>query len=452
MSILDKVKTMVLVMFENRSFDHMLGHISLDDPASLVDGLKHPLSQYENLYQGDVYNPFPIRVDTALAGDLPHEYDYVKTQLAKDQVNGNYGMSGFVEAYAKATSTNPNPDCDPMGYFTADQVPITSFLAKSFCTCNRWFSALPTSTQPNRTMALCGETAIFNTASRLIPIEDNLFDWMDRAKVKWRVYHDGLSFFVLYKKLWKNILFRDFRPYRQLADDMLHEPVNEHPQVIIIEPTYQDSPHIGSNRPNDNHAPLAIGWGEDFLRRTYEAITANEEKFGSTVMIVYYDEHGGFYDHVPPPPVTYTTKQTKHDFQSTGPRIPGIIISPYVKANSVCDAFFDHTSVLQMLAEKFTPGKPYSSPVEARSKQKHGIESLSKALDNPDAWKPPLVPPGKINVHTALGETVAAYPAQPIAQSFENAANQMMAAYPEETRKHYPELTQWKIAVNNRRS
>lgn len=444
--ILQKVQTVVLVMFENRSFDHMLGHLSYENINPQIDGLRQPLKQYENFYKGDSYTPYNIPGNTFLPFDLPHEYDDIATQLARSNVTKKYTMTGFVESYAKATSVNPNPQTEPMGYFTSAQVPITSFLARTFCTCDRWFSPLPSSTQPNKTMAFCGESAIFRTHAQLIPAANNIFDWLTGAGVRWRVYHDGLSFFVLYPRLWRYLLSANFRDYEYMYRDMQSEPADSAPQVIIVEPSYGDAPHIGPDHPNDNHAPLAIGWGEDFLRRTYEAVTANPARWGNTVMIAYYDEHGGFYDHVPPPPIGYkTTGQDVHQFDSLGPRIPGIIISPFVKRGSICHTVLDHTSVLQFLAEKFTPGRPYSPAVDVRKKQ--GIASISVALNNETPWTPPPAPSQPINVASALGENISTQPTSTMGQSFEVAAQELIAKEPGGVAVKYPELFQWRDAV-----
>ena len=224
------------------------------------------------------------------------------------------------------------------------------------------------------------------------------------------------------------------------------------PQVIIVEPSYQDSPHIGPDHPNDNHAPLSIGWGEDFLRRTYQAVTANPAKYGNTVMVVYYDEHGGFYDHVTPPLIPYTTTGDEpHAFQSLGVRIPGIIVSPFVKPNSISNNLFDHTSVLQLLAEKFTPGTPYSESVAKRSNNGKDIESLSATLTNSVPWNPPPSPIHSIPVQASLGDNIAVAPAQAMGQSFELAAMQLLQNEPQKTGDKYPELLQWRDAVKEAR-
>ncbi len=445
----EKIKTVILLMFENRSFDHLLGHLSYQGLNKDVDGIKSPLKQYENLYKGDAYNPYKMK-DGMLPFDLPHEYDYVGTQLAWSNVRKEYSMSGFVEAYIKATGAKPNPKSEPMGFFTTDQAPISSFLAQNFCVCDRWFASLPTSTQPNRTIAFTGSSNIFTTETGLISIDDSIFDWFERNSINWRVYHDGFSFFTIYPHLWDFVFSKKFKDYENFHYDIVNESVSSSPQVIIIEPTYQDAPHIGSDRPNDNHAPLAIGWGEEFLRRTYESATANPEKWKDTVMILFYDEHGGFWDHVPPPHIGYTINgNPSHKFDSAGPRIPGIIISPYVEKNSVNHLQFDHTSVLQFLAELLTPGKPYSKEVEARK----GFESISKTLNLQTSRNDiPSVPSNPIPVKTTLGASIEKAPTNGLAQSFEAAANNLLENKQEEVAQKYPELLQWKNATKNARN
>jgi phospholipase C len=449
--LLSQINTIVLLMFENRSFDHMLGHLSFENKQPKAEGLKEPLTQYVNVYEGDEYIPYPITNDTTLPFDLPHEFDEVDIQLKKG-ANGKFTMAGFVEAYAKSTNVPPNRQTEPMSFFPSALVPMTSFLASNFCVCNRWFTSLPTSTQPNRTMAFTGESAIYQTKFQAIPATNNIFQWMDQNSVRWRVYHDGLSFFALYPSLWPYVLGNQFRDYEFFFRDMATESDDTAPQVIIVEPSYQSAPHIGSDRPNDNHAPLAIGWGEEFLRRTYQAVIANQKRWKNTLMVVYYDEHGGFYDHVPPPAVPYTTVGGEHSFASLGPRVPAILVSPLVEKKSVSNALFDHTSVLQLLAERFTPGQPYSNSVDQRKKGNPGIQSLSVALTNEKRWKAPDAPSQPIEVHSALGRSIQTTPDNEMTRCFEEAAMQMLQQKPAETLEKYPELLQWKMATEKARS
>jgi phospholipase C len=449
---LSNIKTVILLMFENRSFDHMLGHLSYEGLIPDADGLNAPLGDYQDIYQGDAFNPFEITGDTQLDHDVPHEYNYVATQLARSSVSGQFTMAGFVEAYAAFNSLTPNPQPDPMGFFPSAQVPVTSFLARNFCPCDRWFCSLPTSTQPNRTMAFCGQSGIFHTGMQVIPATNNIFDWMDTAGISWRVYHDGFSFFALYPSLWGRVLGDNFTSYENLFRDM--QAGTNLPQVIIVEPSYQDAPHIGPDHPNDNHAPLAIGWGEDFLRRTYQALTANAPLWQQSMMVVYYDEHGGFFDHVPPPPFDNSANAVPpapYAFDSLGPRIPGILVSPWVDPGVVSHQLFDHTSVLQFLAELFTPGTPYSAAVAERAAQ--GINSISSMLTDTPANVPAPAPPADpIFVQSALGDNIATPPSSPMGQAFEESAMEMIAQHPDAVAQQYPDLLQWQSAVNQART
>jgi phospholipase C len=449
-NMLDKVKTIVLLMFENRSFDHMLGHLSRQQINPDVRGLKDPLTDFNNLYKGGNFPAYPIREDVEMNADLPHSREGVGIQLKKHPLTGNLTMGGFVEAYANATQTDPNKECEPMGFFESPLVPATSFLARTFCTCDNWFCPLPTGTQPNRNMAFSGESAISENGLFLKIGNNNIFDWLNRAggrkRVRWRVYHSGMSFFTLYPSLLDHVFGSKFRRYDQLASDILSEPEETSPEVIIVEPVYQDAPHITPTRANDNHPPLAIGWGEEFLRRTYEAISCNPKKWESTVFMVYYDEHGGFYDHVSPPKIGFRTGD-EHQFETTGPRIPAIIASPLVKPGSVCHQLFDHTSILQLLAEKFTPGRDYSDRVKER--RLAGVKSISEALDNDAIWPAPPPPAGKITVPATLGSNILEGPQTEVAESFEATARDILANRPAQTAKKFPELVHWKIATEN---
>lgn len=447
--ILDNINSIVLVMMENRSFDHLLGHLTIDNPALDINGLRVPFDQYNNKYKGTFFPIYSRDNDAELTADVPHEYDFVKTQLNLNQVNGNFGMSGFVQAYVDATKIPPNPQCEPMGYFPAPYLPMTDFLATNFCPCDNWFCPIPTSTQPNRTMAFSGDTPIFKTSLQLIDIGDNnIFDWLDKHnRVRWRVYHEGFSFFALYPKLWPRLLDPNgnFRRYEFLYADMMNEPIDQAPQVTIIEPVYEDAPHLGK-QPDDNHAPLAVGWGEDFLRRTYQAITANPRKWRNTLMILYYDEHGGFYDHVPPPAVPYTTIGGGAHFESAGPRIPAILISPYVQAGQASHLVFDHTSVLQLLTEKFgQPGESWSPTVAARKLA--GINSIQAALTTPSSFDPPTEPSIPIPATASQGTQLSSLPKSDTVQAFTNAGLELLQQHPQEAAATYPELVRWKNEI-----
>ena len=459
------IDTIVIVMMENRSFDHVLGHLSYDGTMPEVNGLKRPINQqaYWNLFETSSFSPWKMQ-DRGMGFDPPHEYYEVATQLNANQA-GKIRMSGFVRAYyekmreeavkrgmtvAEAKQTYvPGTRIECMGFYAESQVPISSFFAQNFGVCDNWFCSIPTSTQPNRTFALCGDTPVFETKTRLIGVNDIVLDWLERNQVRYRVYHDGLSFFTFYPRTWDAMLSQDpkiFRPFESLLVDYKKPVDTDTPQVIFVEPSYASAPHIGSDRPNDNHAPVPMRPGEEFLRDVYVALTANPDRWKRTVLLVYYDEHGGLYDHVSPPKIGYEVRddgQVKHSFESLGPRVPAMVVSPLVPKGTVLHQLFDHTSLLQFLAEMYTPGTPYSATVDAR--RQAGIKSLSEALtltaprsDLPTAPPAPMgVPPLSRTAPPGVDATQ---------EAFHGAAHELLNGRRSEVEQKLPELIHWEAS------
>jgi phospholipase C len=207
--------------------------------------------------------------------------------------------------------------------------------------------------------------------------------------------------------------------------------------VILVEPSYYESPVDLEDAPNDNHPPLPMAPGEAYVKRIYDALTANPDRWASTLFVLTYDEHGGFYDHAVPPPLvapvppgaSYTVP-----FTTAGVRTPAVVISPLVKAGSVYSGLLDNTSILQLLAERFDPqSSGYSAEVNNRRAQ--GVQSLSAALapdgaraDQPIAVQPPAA--------TALAPAVPPtrppqqrQPMTPLRSSFTQAADRLQT-YP----------------------
>ncbi|MEA2624334.1 MAG: phospholipase [Candidatus Binatota bacterium] len=442
---LELIDTIVIVMMENRSFDHMLGYLRLPRIGRRkdVDGLvSRKEAEYANPFEGEAYHPFHMS-SGPLPCDLPHERDEVQTQLAVSDVVGGPTMTGFVEAYHAFTPVNRTRRPAPMGFLTPREIPITDFLARSFAVCDRWFAPLPASTHPNRLMAISGYSERDVTPGALLPDQDLLFDWLDRHHVRWRVYSAGLSFFALLPRLWDDILGDRFRPFPRLFDDIRSEGPATFPQVILVEPDYEDSPVHTSGQANDNHPPLATGFGEQFLRRVYQALTLEPARWSRMVAIFTYDEHGGFFDHVPPirlrsdPPagVVYPP------FETTGVRVPAVVVSPFVEAGSVCKQVLDHTSVLQLIAERFDPGGSGYSP-EVNARRAAGIGSVSAALTRDSPRRDvPNVPLGPIEATAAL--TQLRITRSPNQEAFEEAAARLVEEHPKEVAEQHPELVAW---------
>jgi phospholipase C len=366
------IKTIVVVMMENRSFDHLLGYLSLP-PFSWnnVDGLRDDSNwqtKASSSFGGSLYAPFVLTDPYDLmVGDPPHEWQQIATQMG-NSTGGSFSMNGFVTNYNTVNPVKPGDKPPVMGYFTPDQVPVTDFFAQNYAVCDRWFSSLPAGTQPNRLIAMSGFT---NIAVNTFPLPDQtlVYDWLKTNNVRWRVYHQGMPFFAMMLRWIPDILQEThFRPLRQLYDDVQNEDPDTFPEVIFIEPTYTDAPHLGPS--SDDHAPSAVKGGQEFLLEAYRAMSLNPDIWGGTVMVVTYDEHGGFFDHVsppvletqPPPGANYTDA-----FKTLGVRVPGFVLSPFVKPKTVFNGVLDHTSILKFIAQKFGKGQPYSDLVEQRN-------------------------------------------------------------------------------------
>jgi phospholipase C len=388
---LSKIRTIVIAMLENRSFDHILGYLGLPEfghpRAARIEGIQHA-----NLYYAhDTYPPRPLE-DHSLNPDPPHERENIAIQI-----NGSLSgpMKGFVESYQgtfeKLASQSPHPRLTGvMEYCTQDDIPTTDFLARNFAICDNWFAPLPASTLPNRLTAMSGYALVDHTPNGYMDDlrnlvrnnpHDLLYGWLDGHSVSWRVYHQGTPFFKQMPRVFERFeqdfgAGNVFRSLDALRGDVLNADV---PQVVFVEPRYQDDPYLSGAQATDDHPPASLWGGQSFLKIVYDALTANKEVWKGLVLLVTYDEHGAFFDHVPPrsiptavpPGASYT-----QGFLTTGARVPGLVVSPFVKGGDLYEGVLDHTSILKFMGEMFGDGR-YSPIVDARP-----IESVADALDS----------------------------------------------------------------------
>jgi phospholipase C len=427
---LSLIKTVFIVMMENRSFDHLVGYLRLDSTAwTNVEGLRSDSAWQDHvasLYGGSKYPPFEATDPyDVMKGDPPHERDPIATQMGVP-VNGIYPMNGFVANYVTAPGASavfPGSLPPVMGYFTKDQVPVTDFFAENFALCDHWFSALPAGTQPNRLMAMSGFTNI-DVNHTPLPQQDLLYDWLTEKGIRWRVYHEGLPFFAMMPNWIPAILDNDlFRPLEQLYNDIENDPPGDRPQVIFIEPTYTDAPHFGAA--SDDHAPSAVKGGQEFLLEAYRGVTRLPDVWSESVMIVTYDEHGGFFDHISPPPLRTDPPPGvayKRGFETLGVRVPGFVISPFVKPKTVFNGVLDHTSILKFLGQKFGDGS-YSRLVDNRA-----VGSVADVFNQSEPLPAPTIPsldPYLAREPEAGGFTPGTSPSAPLPKSFQIALDKI---------------------------
>ncbi|HEX3498622.1 MAG TPA: alkaline phosphatase family protein [Stellaceae bacterium] len=444
---LKDIETVIVVIMENRSFDHMLGYLSLASTTEPmpVDGLRDDpewQQAHSNLSQGSLYPIHALGADVQRVDDPPHEQRTIALQINTPPAGDPYGkMGGFVDSYA-TRSPPPGDHSRVMGYYTDASVPLFDFFARNFVVCDRWFSALPTGTQANRLMAMSGESSIVDNAPVYLPAQDLVYDWLTAHGVPWCAYQSGdfFPFFSLMPdwlpEITTSLTLSDlggrgrFRRY-SMFDAHWHagDPM---PSVIFIEPEYTDGPN---GDPNDDHPPTGVAKGQAFLADIYRTLISNPERWRNTMMIVTYDEHGGFFDHVPPLPIA--TNVGGFQFTTTGVRVPAFVISPLVPSGSVFSGNLDHTSILQMLADRFNPNQDYSAAVGVRQPQ---LVRLATVLPDevPQSARAPAIPAAALAAIDAAA-AVASSPARGVeapgaaanAQALNNVAAKAVQDHPD---------------------
>ncbi len=440
----NRVERIVVVMLENRSFDHTLGYLSLDKYGGKdVDGLGDDPAwhgRFANIHNGTSYqvwqNEDPF---SASPGDPPHEREGIAAQIGL-RVNGVNPMNGFVSNYASVSPVAPGDRPPVMSFFGPAEIPVTHFLAENYAICDRWFSSLPAGTQPNRLMAMSGSSKI-DVNTLMLPEQPLVYDWLQERGIRWRVYHEGMPFFALMPKWIPDILFSEnFRKFNELDNDLMLGLPDELPQVFFMEPTYSDAPHVGPS--SDDHAPTAVKGGQEFLLKIYRAFMLNPDIWAKTVMIITYDEHGGFFDHVSPIDlVTEAPAGASYPpFAISGVRVPAIIVSPLVKPGTIFHGSLDHTSILKLVGQVFGGGS-YTPDVDARP-----VGSVLDVL-NLDTPRPPLeMPtPPELNAYIARAISAEGYtPGKPphneTARSFKTALDKMQNDSQERATEKFPSL------------
>ena len=411
----------VVISMENRSFDHMLGYRNLppwNKGRPKIDGVKLDqawIDRYTNYLYAVPYPPHQFT--NRVIEDPPHSRPSIEVQLSPSA--GAQGpMTGFVLSYA-GRKNGARDLSHVMGYYAASEVPMFEFFAEKFLVCDRWFSALPAGTQPNRLMAMGGASFIDDNASMYLPDQDLVYDWLTQRNITWLVYHDGIvPFMGLMQKWMSTIDVEDhkvdvaerplFRWLNYLERDLRRTEV-PFPQVVFIEPDYTDIPFLHTAPPNDDHPPSSIDFGQQFLRRIYQAITMRPDIWSRCLMIITYDEHGGFFDHVDPPAISTASPSSAYrPFTTLGVRVPAFVVSPYVTEGGVYNGNLDHTSVLKLIAERFDGAGLYSEAVEQRLQGDPCLTRLSEALTL-DAPRTGIPHPPEVIVRMAMPENVAAF-------------------------------------------
>jgi phospholipase C len=369
---LTSIKRVVQLMLENRSFDQMLGFLYADN------GNRSPLGQPFDGLTGDESNPdragrrVPVfKIDS----QHPHPYFRPGADPGEGYYNTNIqlfatenppdGMaatnSGFVINFENAIAYDQSrhykdslPDTKPsdiMAMYTSELVPIMSGLARGFAVCDRWFASVPTQTIPNRAFA-----AAATSQGRL----DNHVKNFSCPSIFGRLSDKGLDWaiFGYHREPLTRLDFADTRQadeshFGHFSDFQARAAAGTLPAYTFLEPDF-------SSGGNSQHPNYDVALGEALIHDVYYTLR-NGPGWNETLLLITFDEHGGNYDHVPPPtgavsPDGLAGEFDNFDFTRFGVRIPALLISPRIAAGTVFRASagtIDHTSVLKTLEERW---------------------------------------------------------------------------------------------------
>jgi phospholipase C len=346
------ILNVVVLMLENRSFDCMFGR--LQDLLPGIDGLTGDES---NIWHGGndanikVWNDPGLTSITATIPDPDPGERYADIAVQLNGRDGNSPMGGFVDNYmAQRPADRPYDPKAVMHHFTPDQVPVLTRLATEFGVSDRWFASAPCQTWPNRFFAHTGTAAGYvNNDPPHFPYKmPTVFGRLAEKHCDWRVYFHDVPQASTLATLWDDVP-RHFRFFNAFLADAAAGAL---PNYSFIEPRYFTD-KVLNVIPNDMHPPHNIIYGEQLVAQVYNAVRSGP-KWQQTLLIVTYDEHGGCYDHFPPPPaVPPTNDDADRMFNRYGVRVPAVIVSPYVRKGSIIRPRgatpFDHTTIAATL-------------------------------------------------------------------------------------------------------
>jgi phospholipase C len=358
-------------MLENRSFDHMLGFLypGRSGPAGQpFEGLLGTESNTDS--SGQAVTVFQIGTSSPgayfMPGADPGE-GYANTNV---QLFGTGSppsppvatMTGFVTSFASAIPFDQRSGrsvqagttaSSIMGMFPPSAVPVLSGLARGFAVCDHWYSSVPTETFPNRAFA-CAATSQghMNDATSSFTVQ-SIFGLMTAHNVSWKIY--GYDAEPLTRASFPDTMNAPDTNFGKFANFQADAAAGQLPAYSFLEPSWGS---IG----NSQHPNYDVALGEEFLLQVYQAVR-NGPGWAQTLLVITYDEHGGCYDHVPPPtgatPPDSTTGEFGFDFTRFGVRVPAVLVSPLIAAGTIYrvpagSTPLDHTSVLKTIEQRWS--------------------------------------------------------------------------------------------------
>ncbi len=404
MTAMNELRHVVVLMLENQSFDHLLGFLQLADPTQQVVGLTGNESVPSNpSVPGDVIPVSKATTRDAYITDPSpgHEFEDVNQQLFGERQPGAFPamppMNGFVANYAE----QPGHDGRPIGpgrgrgimrCLDSSLIPVISTLARNFVVCDHWHASVPGPTWPNRFFVHAATSNGLSESPKNPDVIASQF-WGSQFRMR-TIYEElmdhGYTWKIYFDDHPQSFALRNLHPYagdlfcrmEVFAQDVQNATL---PNYAFLEPQYFGA--LG-NPANDQHPPHSLIEGERLIASVYDTLRSREDLWQHTLFVLLYDEHGGFYDHVPPPtavpPDPVSANGAKFKFDRLGLRVPALLISPWVGKGRVDHAVYDHSSLLASVKKLFN----LPSFLTARDTQAHTFEGNFLAVARPTVDTP----------------------------------------------------------------
>lgn len=402
MAISGSIKTIVVLVQENRSFDHMLGWMKQLNPE--INGVTgeqwNPISTADP-NSGKVF--FQNKAEY-VDPDPGHSYQEIREQIFGNSTDTSADpppMNGFAQ---QAESIEKGMSRTVMNGFRPEALPVYKALVSEFAVFDRWFASVPASTQPNRLYvhSATSHGAMSNESKKLIEgyAQKTIFDSIAESGLDFGIYYQNLPSTLFYRNLRKLKYTTKFHRYD--LEFKSHAKHGKLPNYVVIEQRYHD---LKLSPGNDDHPSKDVGEGQKFVKEVYEVLRSSPQ-WNEMLFIITYDEHGGFYDHVPTPvknvpsPDDIVGSEPYYfKFDRLGVRVPTIMISPWINKGTVVhgptgpypSSEFEHSSIPATVKKIFNLKSGFLTKRDAWAGTFEGILQLrdSPRTDCPDKLPEP---------------------------------------------------------------
>jgi phospholipase C len=398
------IEHVIVLMLENRSFDHMLGFLPY---GGKLTGREFNLVNPADPNSERVF----VNNQAGYVSEInpPHDLPDVNTQLfgAGDTSTDPAPMNGFVKSCLVPAGGDVKTGKAIMDCFDPAKLPTLSALAQEFCLCDRWFSSVPGPTWPNRLYvhAATSDGKAANDVAHPYNMR-TVYDNLAAQGLSWGIYFGDFPMTLALRRLWGHL--DRFKPFRIFQEEVTSGTL---PNYAFIEPRYFD---YLAWKANDYHPPHDVRYGEDLVADVYATLRASK-LWEKSLFIVLFDEHGGFYDRFSPPrpvpnPDNQNSQNPPFDFTRLGVRVPAVLVSPLIERGRVDSTGYEHASIPATVKKLF--GLPaFLTARDAAATAFESVLSLSTPRDTPMTLPPPRWPVGaqdqRALLHVEASESTA---------------------------------------------